>query len=180
MYEIETPRLVLRRFQAEDWRDLYEYLSDERVIKFEPYDTYTEEACRQEAISRSDNEAFWAVVLKENSKVIGNIYFEGQAFDTWEIGYVFNTAFQGLGYATESAVAVMDYAFKRLGARRITAKCNVRNTASWKLLERLHMRKEGHYRQLRYFKLDQNNDPIWIDAYEYAILKEEWISEVNE
>ncbi len=174
MKEIETERLVLRKFRPEDWKDLYEYLSDENVVKFEPYDTHTEEQCIQEAANRAGNEAFWAVTLKENQKLIGNLYFKKQEFDTWEIGYVFNAAYQGRGYATEGARAIMDYAFRQLNARRIIAGCNTDNDASWKLLERLHMRREGHYRKLRYFKVDADNNPIWIDAYAYAILKEEW------
>ncbi|QHQ61212.1 GNAT family N-acetyltransferase [Anaerocolumna sedimenticola] len=174
MKEIETQRLRLRSFRPEDWKDLHEYLSDEDVVKFEPYETYTEEESRQEAINRSGNDAFWAVILKENNKLIGNIYFEKQEFETWEIGYVFHTAYQKFGYATESARAIMDYAFYNLNARRIVARCDTKNTASWKLLERLHMRREGHYRKLRYFKMDKENLPIWIDAYEYAILSEEW------
>ena len=174
MKEIETRRLILRKFRPDDWKDLYEYLSDENVVKYEPYDTYTQEESKKEAINRSNNDAFWAVILKENNKLIGNIYFEKQEFDTWEIGYVFHAGYQGWGYATESAGAVMDYAFRELNARRIIARCNTENSASWKLLERLHMRREGHYRKLRYFKFDKDNNPIWIDAYEYAILSDEW------
>ena len=174
MSVIETKRLVLRRFCAEDWKDLYEYLTDEQVVKYEPYDTFTEEKCKQEVVTRSVNPAFWAVVLKDSQKLIGNIYFEGKEFDTWELGYVFNKAYQGLGYATESARAVMEYAFQELNARRIMARCDVENSASWKLLERLKMRREGHFLKVAYFKKDVHNNPIWIDAYEYAVLKDEW------
>ena len=54
--------------------------------------------------------------------------------------------------------------------------CNPENTASWKLLERISMRREGHYKKLAYFKKSPNGKPLWHDAYEYAILAEEWFS----
>lgn len=112
--------------------------------------------------------------MKENSKLIGNLYLAKEDFHTFELGYVFNRKYQGQGYATESAKALLDYAFKDLGARHILAMCNPENTPSWKLFERLNMRREGLLLQNIYFKTDINDEPIWVDTYEYAILKTEW------
>ncbi|MDR1030172.1 MAG: GNAT family N-acetyltransferase [Treponema sp.] len=52
------------------------------------------------------NGNFHAVCLKENAKLIGNIYLEKQDFDTWKIGFVFNAKFWYKGYATEAAKAL--------------------------------------------------------------------------
>lgn len=177
MNRFETERLIIRRFTAEDWRDLHEYLSDESVVEYEPYYPFTEEESKQEAVNRANNEAFWAVCLKENGKLIGNIYFaqEGPSeFRTWEIGYVFNPKYYGKGYATEACRRILKWAFEDLGAHRIIGHCNPKNEASWKLLERLSMRREGHARKPVFFKYDSQQQPIWHDAYEYAILEEEW------
>lgn len=106
--------------------------------------------------------------------MIGNLYLCKGDFDTWELGYVFNSKFQGKGYATESAKALIDYAFAQLEARRIIAMCDPKNTSSWHLLERLQMSREGTLLQNIYFKSDCNGNPIWKDTYEYAILKSEW------
>jgi len=171
---IETERLHIRRFRPEDWRDLHEYLSDPEVVLYEPYGVFSEDQCRLEAASRADNSAFWAVCLRDSGKLIGNIYLHKADFDTWELGYVFNRAFQGLGYAAESAKAVMLRAFHEWHARRIVAMCNPENQRSWTLLERLGMRREGHFRQNIYFKRDSNDNPIWQDTYQYAVLSEEW------
>lgn len=171
---IETPDLLLRRFREEDWMDLYEYLSQPLVVEYEPYDVYSQSECVMEAKRRSLDKNFYAVVLKEENKVIGNLYFSKGEFDTWEIGYVFNLAYQKRGFASQSTYALIDYAVKNKEARRIVARCNTKNTSSWGLMERLNMRREGHYKQIRYFKMDGANQPIWIDAYEYAILAEEW------
>jgi len=178
MNTFETQRLILRRFLPDDWIDLYEYLSQETVVKYEPYGIFTEEQCKQEAVNRAQNGAFWAVCLKENNKLIGNVYFEQQEpkdFLTWEIGYVFNSFYQGKGYATEACKRIVEYGFNELAARRIIAMCNPENTASWSLLERLNMRREGHFIQKAFFKFDAQEKPIWHDAYEYAILADEWI-----
>ena len=173
---IKTERLIIDKFEKNDWKDLHEYLSNEDVVQFEPYDLYTEEQALQEAERRAENAAFWAVRLKETKKLIGNIYLEKGHFDTWELGYVFNKEYWGNYYATESAFAVVDYAFKVKNARRIIAMCNPLNNSSWRLLERLGMRREGHLVQNIYFKQDSQDTPIWCDTYEYGILKNEWLS----
>ena len=143
MENIISDRLIIRRFNENDWHDLYEYLSDEEVVKFEPYGTYSEDQAKEEAINRAKSDIFYAVCLKETGKVIGNLSFMKGDFDTWELGYVFNRKYQGNGYATESSEKLVDYAFSNLGARRIIAMCSPLNTRSWKLLERLKMRREG-------------------------------------
>ena len=83
---MKTERLLIRRFTPNDWEDLYEYLSQEDVVKYEPYDVFTKEQSKEEAIKRSKSQNFWAVCLLGSGKVIGNIYLEKQGFETWELG----------------------------------------------------------------------------------------------
>lgn len=177
MVNLETDRLIIRRFSCFDWEDIYEYLSQEEVVKYEPYGVFTELDCKKEVAIRARNEAFLAVCLKDNNKLIGNIYFERQEpkeFANWEIGYVFNPKYYGMGYAAESCRAVIDYGFKNLKVRRVVAMCNPENISSWKLLERLKMRREGYLRKNIFFKLNEKGEPNWTDTYEYAILADEW------
>lgn len=174
---LKTERLIIRRFLPEDWKDLYEYLSKEEVVKFEPYEVFSEEASKAEAIQRSKQDIFWAVCLKENNKLIGNIYFNQQEpneINTWELGYVFNSAYWGKGYASESCSRILKYGFEQLNVYRVVAMCNPENTASWKLMERLNMRREGQLKKNIFFKRDEAGNPIWNDTYEYAVLAEEW------
>ncbi len=176
---LETNRLVIRKFCYDDWCDLYEYLSQEIVVKYEPYNVFSKEECKQIAINRSQDDAFFAVCLKENNKLIGNIYFQHQEpkeFLTWEIGYVFNPVYYGKGYATEACKKVLKYGFGQLGAHRVIGKCNPENTSSWRLLERLLMRREGHFRKPAFFRKSNEGNPIWHDAYQYSILAEEFLS----
>jgi len=143
-------------------------------VRFEPYEVFTEKASRKEAARRSGDPSFWAVCLRENEKLIGNVYLGQQDFGTWELGYVFNKDYHGKGYATEAACALLDDIFANQAARRAVAMCNPLNTPSWRLLERLGMRREGHFIKNIYFKRDAQGNPIWCDTYAYGILKEEW------
>lgn len=179
---METERLIIRRFRAEDWEDLYDYLSQEDVVKYEPCDVFNEEESRTEALRRSTDSAFWAVCLKSTGKMIGNLYFqqsEPKDYGTWEFGYVLNSDFQGYGYATEACNQLLNYGFEMLKMRRVIANCDPSNTRSWKLLERLKLRREGHFMQTGYFKCDNNGDPIWHDTFSYGLLRSEWLVSFN-
>ncbi|QSX06659.1 GNAT family N-acetyltransferase [Sedimentibacter sp. zth1] len=179
MTEIILDRLVIRRFREKDFKDLHDYLSDEKVVKYEPYGVFSEEETKEELEYRIDSKSFFAVCIKETDKVIGNIYFNEGDFGTWELGFVFNKSYQGYGYATESTKGIMKYAFEELNVRRIVAMCNPENERSWKLLERLKMRREGTLLQNIYFKKDNDGNPIWLDTYEYGILRSEWNKDIN-
>ena len=107
----ETDRLIIRKFKEEDVFDLFNYLSKPEVVKYEPYNIYNLEAAKKEAIRRSNDNAFLGVVLKENDVLIGNLYYQqiDKEFNTWEIGYVFNSDYQNNGYATESVKKLIEF-----------------------------------------------------------------------
>lgn len=171
---METKRLIIRRFQIDDWHDLHEYLSDERVVKYEPYPPQTEAQCQQVAEQRVESEDFWAVCLKDTRKLIGNVYLAKQGHQNWEVGYVFNHAFQNQGYATEAVKALLDALFCNEDAHRVFAECNPENTSSWRLLERIGFQKEGHLRKNIYFGCASDDAPLWQDTFIYGLLKEDW------
>ncbi len=174
---METSRLSIRRFEPGDWSDLHEYLSRASVLEFEPGGPSSEAECREMAAERSRGDSFWAVCLKPSGKMIGHVYFsraEPAELSTWELGYIFNPAYSGHGYATEACREILRYGFGELGAHRIFAKCNPKNPPSWKLLERLSMRREGRLRKAAFFRRSDDGEPLWHDAFQYALLAEEW------
>lgn len=173
MREIKTDRLLLRRFRSGDSEGLYRCLSDPETVKYEPYDPFTREEAAREAARRAGDECFWAVCLQDGTYV-GNLYFAKGEFGAWELGYVFCRDCWGRGYAAESARALLDYGFEALGVRRVIAMCNPENESSWRLLERLGLRREGHLRKNIFFFRDADGNPLWQDTYEYGLLKEEW------
>ena len=174
--KINTARLLLRNFRENDFEDLFEYLSQEITYKYEPGKPIS----REEAISISHERAigkdFIAVELKEERKLIGHVYFkaiEPEELKTWELGYIFNPKYQRMGYATESVKAIIKYGFEDLRIHRIFAHCNPKNRTSWKLLERVGMRREGSFKKNIFFVKDEKGNPCWKDTYEYALLSEE-------
>ena len=75
----------------------------------------------------------------------------------------------GQGFATEALACLLDALFERLKQNRVVADTDVENTASWTLLERLGLKREGHLRQSLWFK------GRWADEYLYAIRRDEWL-----
>lgn len=86
-----------------------------------------------------------------------------------EIGWAFDPAAQGRGLATEAVRRLLDVCFTDLGLRRLTALCFADNAPSWRLMERVGMRREGEYRAD-----SLHRDGRWLDSYAYALLREEW------
>jgi len=116
------------------------------------------------------------VILKDTNVLIGNLYFNEveKKFNTWEVGYVFSSDYHHMGYATESLFALISLLFNKYNAHRIIAFCNVLNVPSWKLLERLNFRKEGTMLQNVFFKRDEQQKPVWVDSYQYALLEKDF------
>lgn len=174
---IETERLEIRRFQERDWQDLFQYLSLPEIYAFEPGEPITETQARELAAQRSRTDDFLAVVLKAEKKMIGHLYFhhtEPKEFLTWELGYIFNPAYHSRGYCTEASRRMLRYGFQKLGAHRITAYCNPLNTASWRVLEKAGMSREGYFRKRAFFRKDAEGRPIWHDCCAYGILQEDF------
>ena len=167
-----TERLAVRRFNPADYNDLADIIADPDVTYFEPYQTFTREACIDEAVKLTESEEFFAVVL--DNKVIGKIYFSRKGAGTFEIGYTFAAAFQGKGYASESIRGFMKYAFSELDVRRIIAEIDTRNVKSVNLAERVGMRREALHRELFPRKDDKS---VFSDFYVYALLKSEFEEE---
>ncbi|MGC3994989.1 MAG: GNAT family N-acetyltransferase [Propionicimonas sp.] len=169
-----TPRLSVRRFLPTDGPGLHAYLSRPEAVAFEPYPVQSADACERLAAERARDPDFWAVCLGD--VLIGNLYLhpeEPVAWRTWELGYVFHPDHWGRGYAHESAAALLDRCFAQ-GAHRVVAHCDPANPASWRLLERLGLRREGHLRQNASFASDAEGRPVWKDTYPYAVLASEW------
>ena len=166
----ETERLILRRYKEEDLQDLFEYLSDKEVVKYEPYKPLTHDETKENLKWRIGTDEMIAVELKKSHKMIGNVYMGKREFEALEIGYVFNRNYWGHGYAVESCKVLIKQAFSN-GIHRIYAECDPNNESSWKLLETLGFKREAHLRKNVYFWKDENENPIWKDTYIYAKLK---------
>jgi len=121
------------------------------------------------------------IVARLDSTVIGDFMLRVQ--DAWtqaqvagqargtqaELGWVLDPACTGHGYATEAVRELLRYCFQDLGVHRITANCFLDNDTSWRLMERVGMRRELHA-----VRISLHRSGRWLDMVAYAILEEEW------
>jgi len=168
---IDTQRLRLRAFQCNDWQAVYDYTSDPAVMVYIPEGPFTPERAKAFVTDNMGEHArAVAVLLKTVNRLIGHMMFHPWFVpQTNEIGWVFHGAYHGHGYATEAAVALVHYGFDALHLHRIIATCQPQNVASWRVMEKLGMRREAHFRQC--IRRPENQ---WWDEYFYALLEEEW------
>jgi RimJ/RimL family protein N-acetyltransferase len=86
-----------------------------------------------------------------------------------ELGWVLDPTHTGHGYATESVHALLAYCFTVVGVRRVVASCFLANGSSWRLMERVGMRREGHA-----IAESLHRSGRWLDTVSYALLATEW------
>lgn len=86
-----------------------------------------------------------------------------------ELGWSLHPGVQGRGLATEAVAAAIELCVGPLGIRRIEANCFAANEPSWRLMERLGMRREGQYVAESLHRSGQ-----WLDGLSYALLASEW------
>jgi [ribosomal protein S5]-alanine N-acetyltransferase len=174
---LETERLILREFRATDWHDVHVYSSDPEVVRWFPFGPNTESETRafvasQASQTHPEPRAFFDLViaLRDVDRVIGSCFLklEGEPEPTGFITYLLARTHWGKGYATETARALLRYAFEQ-GAHRVFTYCDVQNPASARVLEKLGMRREALLLEHVWYR------ERWHDEYVYAILRREWI-----
>lgn len=121
------------------------------------------------------------LVIELDGHVIGDLMLEVK--DAWaqaevaqqgrgvqaELGWVLHPDHAGHGYATEAVRELIRLCFEDLGLRRVTAACFAANDASWRLMERVGMRREAYAVRDALHRSGE-----WLDGMEYAMLAEEW------
>src|SRR3954452_18574971 len=121
------------------------------------------------------------LVLEEEGRTAGDLYLH--VTDAWaqaevqdravdaqaEVGWCLDPTYQGRGLALEAVRRLLDLCFHDLGVRRVIASCYADNTPSWRLMEKLGMRRESHT-----VRDSLHRSRGWVDGYTYAVLAEEW------
>ncbi|MGI5237706.1 GNAT family N-acetyltransferase [Dactylosporangium sp. CA-139066] len=175
-YPIRTERLTLRPFAAGDLDDLHALTGDPQVVRYLYWEVHTPEETREALARRMGQDALteegqWLVLAMDlDGRVIGQVVLKwaSRVHRQGELGFVLNPAFHGRGYAREAAEAMLRLAFEGLGLHRVYGACDTRNEGSWRLLERLGMRREAHFVEDELFKGEFG------DQYIYAVLAREW------
>lgn len=175
---LRTERLELRPVRDEDVDRILEYRSLPEVTRWllrtEVDPLAFRSAWRRAAEDPDDHSV--AVVLDDvvvgtvSVRLVDGMGQPGMPRRTEaEVGYIFDPAYGGHGYATEAVTAMVAHAFERLGVRRITAGCFADNLASVRLLEKVGMRREQHG-----VGDSWHAELGWVDGYTYALLAETW------
>jgi RimJ/RimL family protein N-acetyltransferase len=140
----------------------------------------TERAAYAEAYCDPDRLSC-TLVYERDGTVIGDLMLRVE--DAWaqtevaddargvqaELGWTLDPALGGHGYATEAVAELVRACFEELGLRRVLANCFADNTASWRLMERLGMRREEYA-----VRDSLHRTRGWLDGLSYAMLADEW------
>jgi len=142
---LKTKRLTIRTFLPGDEVQAHEYAGDTSITMmywlpnktFEETAAYIKDVIEKREKGLTDNLDF--IILYEN-KIIGSVDLHVEEDKTTaHMGWVLKKDFRGLGFATEAAIAVRDYAFKECGITKLLAECDARNTASANVMKKLGM-----------------------------------------
>lgn len=178
-WPVTTDRLTLRRLAGPDVAATWEYRRLPEVNRWLPYapadlDDYA--ALFDEADRRART-----LVVELGGAVIGDLFV--MVKDGWaqrevagsaqgceaELGWALDPAYGGRGFATEAVEGLLRICFEQLGLRRVTAGCFADNVPSWRLMERVGMRRELHA-----VAESLHRDLGWVDGLGYALLADEW------
>ena len=172
--QIETERLILRKPRMDDAPAVFSgWVQDLEVTRFltwRPHENIGQtESMLERAITAWDGDARfpYMITLKAGSNVIGMIELRIEGHRA-ELGYVMNKLFQGRGYMTEAARAIIHWAFQQPNIYRIYATTSVDNIASQHVMEKLGMLREG---LLRKYIIHPSISDEPRDSYMYAIVK---------
>ena len=177
-YPLKTQRLLLRPITGDDFDDLFAFQSDPEVARYVMWETRTAATMREAlakkvgetALEREGDQLSLAVVAPPDDTVIGEIglVWTSERHGNAELGYVFHRGYHGRGYGAEAAREMLRVAFEEAGLYRVIARCDARNTASWRLMAKLGMRREAHFVRNEIFKGERSDELV------YAMLAEEW------
>ncbi|MDK1288468.1 GNAT family N-acetyltransferase [Pseudoalteromonas umbrosa] len=173
--QFETQRLRIRTLNSSDLHAVYQSRRDLETSKYIGKPATIEDVQKriEEASQPWKNIDGQKLLLVIEHKVSGDFIgemlfkFTHVAHQIGEIGYRLSPTQQRKGYAYEAASALISQLFEHFALNKITAVCATENTASWQLMEKLGMQKEGHLRE--HMPLDSG----FADSYLYAILKKE-------
>ncbi len=175
---IDTDRLRLRPFAETDLDalanilarpDVMEYLYDEPRTRSEVAAVLKRQMTMNHLTHQGDD-LMLAMENRATGELIGsvNLIWRSQEHQQGEIGYTLHPDFQGHGYASEAARAMLRFGFHDMKLHRICGVCDERNLRSRRLMERIGMQQEALLRQVEWVKGQ------WVSHTVHAILLSEW------
>ena len=178
-WPVRTARLSLRRTTPDDLEATWEYRGLAEVGRWLTSASSTVDEYR--ATFEDPERLAMLLVVELDGAVIGDLMVK--VGDAWaqaevkeqargvqaELGWVIHPDHTGHGYASEAVRELLRLCFDELHLRRVTADCFADNEASWRLMERVGMRREVHTLQESLHRSGE-----WLDGLGYALLADEW------
>lgn len=178
MKTLETARLTLRKFAPEDFAAVHSYAASSENTLFMQWGPNTEEETAsfiRTAILKAEEAPCqnyqYAAVHRESGVLIGACNLDTSA-DAPEIGWILHRNFWRQGYGAEMGKALLGFGFAGLGLHRIVARCAAENHASFRLMGKIGMRREGLFLDAR--PGSKTPGRLYDDELLYALTKEEW------
>ena len=148
-----TERCVIRNFSMEDAEDLYKVLSDAEVMKYiEPVFNFEKTGSFIENAGLCKEPLVYAVEWRKTKKVIGHLIFHAFDESAFEIGWVINRNFWGIGIADELTKAIIEYA-KDLDIKSFIIECDENQSASKHIARKNGFVYEGKSDNLELYRL---------------------------
>jgi ribosomal-protein-alanine N-acetyltransferase len=169
---LETERLLLRRVDSNDIKEIFALRSNPETMKYIPRPLVKTDEDALEHINMIDskidsNEGInWAITLKDNPKligIIGHYRIRPESYRT-EIGYMLLPEYQGKGIISEAVREAVKYAFNVMNLHSIEAIIAPENYGSAKVLEKNGFVKEAHLRENEFY------EGRFLDTVIYSIL----------
>jgi RimJ/RimL family protein N-acetyltransferase len=175
----ETARLRARPFTENDIEAFVAYRKNPEVARYQSWSDYTIEQGRELVASmqqlRPGIPGKWyqiALQEQESAELVGDLAIKVDSSEPREaeIGFTLAPDQQGKGYATEAVRGLLNYGFATLGLHRVIAVTDALNVRAAALLDRIGMRREGHFIDNVFFK------GAWGSEFLFALLDNEWSS----
>lgn len=177
---IRTKNTVIRAFERKDLKVFAAYRSQEQVAKYQSWTDYSYqdaielfEGMDYSLFGQHDNWFQLAIALQETDELIGDLAVHFIDQEQVEIGFTVSPDYQGKNIASDAVACFLNYLFDELNKHRVVATTDVKNTASYRLLEKLGFRREAHLVQNVFFK------GAWGDEYQYGLLRSEYLPEFS-
>lgn len=170
---LRGPAVLVRELRPDDFAAIRIYAEDDEVHRYliwqrdDPEDTRAFIA-RAAETALADPRTDHQLAIEHGGEMIGGIRLG--IVQPWfaSIGYVLRRDHWGRGLVTEAAGLVVGFGFRTLGLHRIFAQCDVENVGSYRVMEKIGMRREGLLRE------NLKIAGRYRDSYIYAILEQEW------
>ncbi len=165
---IETKRLIIRPMVSSDVPALREWMPDKRIYTYWGKGPGKTEKNPELMFAKKEKPVksfHLGIAVREDDRIIGDLWVYLIENDRMaSVAIRLAGACQGKEYGTESLSAITDFCFEHTELQRLWAEADVRNTASWKMLEKCGYTREGLIRQGKMVN-------TWCDYYIYAKLK---------